>query len=152
MSIFFMNGKKKNWAVGREFCVWGLPVGNINRYDAENYLSNLGLIQGSSFIAISGPYAYFKGKIDAKNGIYYSKKSLFYTVNNHENEVYPVRINFNIIEELNRYWYTGPKGNSWRYLLNDVYYSMSSLYVLRNTSYKNKYLEMTINYGQVNIQ
>lgn len=144
MSIFFFNGKKKNWAVGREFCVWGLPLGKNNRLDVENHLSKLGFTPGKFFIAVSGPRAYFLGKIDESNGIYYSKKTLFYPINSNYKENYPIRINFNIIKELNRDWYTGPRGYSWKFLLDDVYFSMGSLFVLRNNAYTNKYFEKTI--------
>jgi hypothetical protein len=139
-----MNGKKKNWFVGREFCVWGLPLGKHSRFDAENLLTKLGLNPDIFFVAISGPRAHFLGKITEKNGIYFSEHKLFHTVNDNIKESYPIRINFSVIMELNSDWYTGHRGYSWKQLLNDVYFSMNSLFVLRKNAYTNKYFYKTI--------
>jgi len=128
-SIFFLNGKQDHWAIGRKNALWGLPIRGHNWSAARARLQELGFIAGSEVLAITGPYAHFRAVIGSDRGVYYDDISEPFGLGP-GNEVYPVRIELTNIQDIKQDWFDGPRGYFWRQPLQDVYFSMKSLYLL----------------------
>jgi hypothetical protein len=128
--IFFLNGKREHWLIGKKKSIWGLPLKGITWQDARARLQELDFIAGREVLAISGPFANFRAVIGSDKGLYLDDQSIPFGYGPGK-ELYPVRIELTDIQEINRDWYTGPRGYYWRGVLEDVFFNKKSLYQLR---------------------
>lgn len=130
--IFLLNGTQKHWIVGKTQAVWGLPLKGLKWNDAKALLQDLNFIAGCEVLAISGPYAHFRAVIGSDRGVYFDDQPVLWL--GPGNELYPVRIELTDIQDINDDWYTGPRGEIWRGVLEDVYFKKKSLYVLQKNA------------------
>jgi hypothetical protein len=128
-SPFFLNGKQNNWTIGKKRAIWGLPLHGKKWPEVKALLQELGFVAGAEILAISGPYAHFRAVIGSDRGFYYDDSCAPWGFGP-RNDIYPVRFELTNIQEINRDWFDGPRGDYWRGPLEDVYFSMKSLYML----------------------
>ena len=127
--IFFLNGRKTNWTIGKKKKMWGLPLFGKKWSDAQARLQEIGFYAGAEILAVSGPFAHFRAVIGSHRGVYYDSGDAPWGLGP-RNDVYPVRFELTNIQDINRDWFDGLRGNYWQGPLQDVYFSMKSLYVL----------------------
>lgn len=144
-SIFLLNGKQDHWIVGRRNAIWGLPMGGNNWSSARARLQELGFIAGTEILAITGPYAHFRAVIGSDRGVYYDDSSAPFGLEpGPGSEAYPIRIELTNIQDIKQDWFSGPRGDSWREPLQDVYFSRRSLYILPPESHGHRYVKESV--------
>lgn len=132
--IFFLNGSKLNWQVGKTKSTWGLQLKGIDLSKAYAILQELGFAAGAEVLAISGPLVHFRAVVGSDDGIYFDDSQILWLGKN--DEIYPIRFRLTDIKDIDKHWFRDLSRDACLSVLRDAYFNRRSLF-LPNASFNN---------------
>lgn len=144
--IFFLNGTREHWKIGKARAVWGLPLHGRKWTDVLAELQEAGFAAGAEALGIAGPHACLRAVVGSDRGVYKDDTTAPFGMDSRD-DVYPVRIELTKIQEINQPWYLQSQGDAWRTVLEERYFTERCLYVLRRGVEDDRHIDWQVVFG-----
>jgi len=129
-TVFVVSGTQANWEIGRSKGMWGFSRAGRSWNECRAALQDCGFGSASEIVACLGPKAVFRALVDGD--LRYDDTPVW-PYPGRSRELYPVRFDFTKITPIGANWFGRPDvPGAWKAVLNDVYFKIGSLFILRD--------------------